>query len=108
VPVENCTGINNCGSGTRDSHWRELTFRTELMTGFIENSTTAMPLSAMTIQSLADLGYSVSTASADAYKIPGTAIMLPDSSSEQHEPWEITRRPSLQISSDGVVSRFSR
>lgn len=107
VPVENCTGINNCGTGTRDSHWRELTFRTELMTGFIENATTAMPLSAMTIQSLGDLGYSVSTATADAYKIPGTAIMQADESPEPHVVWEKTRRPSLQISADGsIVGKF--
>src|SRR5207302_1810183 len=32
VPVENC-----CGSGTRDSHWRETVFETELMTGFLNS-----------------------------------------------------------------------
>ena len=106
VPVENCTGINNCGAGTRDSHWRELTFRTEIMTGFLENATTPMPLSTMTIQSLADLGYSVSTASADAYKIPGTAIMQMDDAPESRVRWEVTRRPSLQISANGSLERF--
>lgn len=104
VPVESCVGIAQCGTGTRDSHWREPIFRAELMTGFIEATNVPMPLSAMTIQSLADLGYSVNVAAADAYKIPGTAIRL-SSSSETFEPWEVTRRPSFQVSPDGVLSR---
>lgn len=61
VPVEN-TG----GDGTRDSHWREATFGLELMTGFI-SANNANPLSAMTIASLADMGYVVNAAVADPY-----------------------------------------
>lgn len=64
VPVEN-TG----GAGTRDGHWRETTFRTELMTGFL-NSGVANPLSRMSIASLGDLGYTVNTGAADAYSLP--------------------------------------
>jgi hypothetical protein len=109
VPVENCTGISGCGSGTRDSHWRENTFRTELMTGFIESQNTAMPLSVMTVQSLADLGYTVNTASADPYRIPGTAVRAPDTvDAPPSVPWERTRRPGLSISGDGAVSGFAR
>ena len=104
VPVENCAGIPNCGGGTRDSHWRESTFRTELMTGFIETANVPMPLSAITIQSFADLGYSVNAAGADTYKIPGTAIRFVET--ESYQPWESTRRPSLQVSSDGSVSAY--
>jgi hypothetical protein len=104
VPVENCTGVSSCGGGTRDSHWRETTFRTELMTGFIEAVNVPMPLSAITIQSFADMGYSVNAAGADAYKIPGTAIRFAET--ESYEPWETTRRPSLQVSSDGLVSAY--
>jgi hypothetical protein len=56
VPVQE-TG----GPGTADAHWRESTFDTELMTGIAEN-VGAMPLSRMSILSLADLGYVVNTA----------------------------------------------
>jgi hypothetical protein len=62
VPVEG-TG----GAGTMNSHWRETTFRSELMTGYAENG--PMPLSVMTIRSMADLGYTVNAASADPYSI---------------------------------------
>jgi hypothetical protein len=64
VPAENCktsagTPINGCGSGTRDSHWREAVLGRELMTGYISPSGISNPLSAITIQSLVDLGYTV-------------------------------------------------
>ena len=41
---------------------------TELMTGF--SSSGPEPLSAITVQSLADLGYSVDLAAADRYRLP--------------------------------------
>jgi hypothetical protein len=69
VPVEN-TG----GQGTRDGHWRESVFDSELMTGFAESSG-PMPFSQLTVGSLADLGYTVNPAAADAYVVPGTAAM---------------------------------
>lgn len=105
VPVESCLNLNQCGTGTRDSHWREPIFRTELMTGFIENTNVPMPLSVITIQSFADLGYTVDPAVADTYKIPGTAIRLADDSVTEQPAWETTRRPSLQVSADGTVQR---
>ena len=61
VPVEN-TG----GSGTRNSHWRESTFGNELMTGWVGPGSN-MPLSRITIGSLADIGYTVNYAAADPY-----------------------------------------
>lgn len=61
VPVENSQG----GAGTRDSHWREAVLQNELMTGFLNAGSN--PLSVLTIQSLQDLGYTVSTATADAF-----------------------------------------
>lgn len=77
VPVENCVNYpgypdsSRCGSGTVDSHWRWSVFGTELMTGWIVNGDQA--LSATTIASLGDLGYTVDLAQADAYTIPGAA-----------------------------------
>lgn len=62
VPVEN-TG----GSGTKCGHWSEAVFKTELMTGWASGS---MPLSKITVGALADLGYSVNYAAADAYSLP--------------------------------------
>jgi hypothetical protein len=61
VPVE-ATG----GSGTADSHWRETVFTNELMTGWAGPGTN-LPLSRVTIGSLADLGYTVNYAAADPY-----------------------------------------
>jgi len=61
VPVEN-TG----GSGTADSHWRETILGSELMTGWVGPGT-SLPLSTITIGSLADLGYSVNFAAADSF-----------------------------------------
>ena len=62
VPVEN-TG----GGGTANSHWRETTFGTELMTGFANSP--PMPISVITVRSMADLGYGVNTAASDPYAI---------------------------------------
>src|SRR5205814_4913622 len=67
VPVE-----NSGGSGTRDSHWRESVFGNELMTGWVGPGT-ALPLSRVTIASLADLGYQVNLNAADAYAPPANA-----------------------------------
>ncbi len=67
VPLET-TG----GPGTRDVHWRETTFRTELMTGFISAPGTVNPVSRMSIASLFDLGYTVNTSVADAYTVPSS------------------------------------
>jgi len=60
VPVENC-----CGSGTRNSHWRESVFHNELMTGFLGSG--GNPLSVVTTASMGDLGYLVNYAASDAY-----------------------------------------
>ncbi|TWT41476.1 Proprotein convertase P-domain protein [Thalassoglobus neptunius] len=66
VPVENAGG-----SGTRDAHWRESVFGTELMTGYL-NSGVANPISSVTVASLADMGYEVDMAAADFYTLPGS------------------------------------
>ena len=68
VPVENEKG----GLGTRDGHWRQSVFGpNELMEGFATPSAAMrQPLSAITIQSLADLGYIVDVTQADAYTLP--------------------------------------
>jgi len=63
VPVENVGG-----AGTRDAHWRDSVFGTELMTGLIGAG--KQPLSILTIKSLQDLGFTVDESLADDYEIP--------------------------------------
>jgi hypothetical protein len=62
VPVEN-TG----GPGTRDGHWRETIFGSELMTGFVNAGFN--PLSVVTVESFHDLGYQVNTGTADNFSV---------------------------------------
>jgi Leishmanolysin len=68
VPVE-----NSGGPGTRDGHWRESVFRTELMSGFIAAANN--PLSKMTAASLSDLGYTVDMSAAESYLLPNLQLM---------------------------------
>ncbi|MYD99615.1 MAG: hypothetical protein F4X98_19800 [Gammaproteobacteria bacterium] len=63
VPVENRFG----GSGSQDSHWRKSVMGSELMTRSLGR---VYSLSAITIESMADLGYSVDASQADAYTVP--------------------------------------
>lgn len=65
VPVE-----NEAGEGSGDSHWRETTMDTELMTPFLD---LLNPLSEVTIASLKDLGYGVDLSRADNYFLPSVS-----------------------------------
>jgi hypothetical protein len=74
VPVENAFEPSN------DSHWRESVFGHEVMTSFIDEG--ANPVSAVTVASLADMGYKVDLSGADryrldaAFRLPGTGRTL--------------------------------
>ena len=63
VPVENQFG----GTGGQDSHWRKSVMGRELMTYTIGGSAS---FNAITIQSMADLGYTVDTTLAEPYTVP--------------------------------------
>ena len=67
VPVE-ASG----GSGTTLSHWRESVMTNELMTGFLNDGPN--PLSAVTIEAMADLGYSVNVGAADPWPTPSSGV----------------------------------
>ena len=67
VPVENETTW-----GSVDIHWRESVFGEELMTSGLREGV-ADYLSAITIQSLADIGYTVDVEEADGYTLPGAS-----------------------------------
>ncbi|MEX2181486.1 MAG: leishmanolysin-related zinc metalloendopeptidase [Gemmatimonadaceae bacterium] len=60
------------GAGSAYSHWRETLFTNELMTPFLNSPPT--PFSEMTIQSLGDLGYQVSSVPAQPYLVSGTFL----------------------------------
>jgi hypothetical protein len=62
VPV-----MNVGGAGTVNSHWRDGVFDPELMTGFLNAGVN--PLSAITVASLADLGYTVDGSAADPFTL---------------------------------------
>ena len=57
--------------GSSDSHWRESVFGIELMTPFIELGD--QPLSRITVESLADVGYEVNLTAADQYRVSGAS-----------------------------------
>lgn len=73
VPIENCVGIPGCGAGTIYGHWRENTFITELMTGYLTG--TKPPFSRMTIEALGDLGYPVDPNQSNEYVLPNPPMM---------------------------------
>ena len=68
VPVE-----ADGGAGTAYSHWDETTMAKELMTGWLNSGVN--PLSALSIASLADLGYRVDLAPAEPYSPPSLAAL---------------------------------
>lgn len=101
VPVE-----NSGGPGTADAHWRETTFQSELMTGFVNSG--GMPLSAITVGSLADMGYIVNLLAADPFRVPSNAPLtnvIPGVSGGWERP---LGTPGMLLQPDGSVTRIKR
>ena len=65
VPVE-----SGADPGRSDAHWRNSVFGMELMTPYI--SSEGSTLSAITIESFADLGHAVNLDEAENYRLPGS------------------------------------
>lgn len=105
VPVE-----DTLGAGTRDVHWEENIFDTELMTGFVENSASPMPFSIMTVRALRDIGYQVNLANVDPYTKPiGVGNMVAPGASAERRPWEmVSPVPIRTIDPQGRVGRELR
>ena len=61
--------VASVGPGIWDGHWRETVLNAELMTAWTEEGVPE-PMSAITIQSLADMGYAVDLTAADPYRLP--------------------------------------
>lgn len=103
VPVQNLGG-----EGVWNGHWRELVFRTELMTPFIDRGLN--PLSAVSIASLVDIGYGgVDLSVADDYVLPpplypvaGRAV-APEGAIDLGD--DILRMPMAVVDRDGNVVR---
>ena len=87
-------------SGTRDSHWRETVFTNELMTGWAGPGTN-LPLSRVTVGSLADIGYTVNYAAADAYTPTSSGLAAGRSASSGAAS---LRSFGILASQDGVSS----
>ncbi|WP_419164575.1 Ig-like domain-containing protein [Candidatus Palauibacter sp.] len=100
VPVEN-TG----GPGSRNSHWRETVLVAELMTPYTDLGVPE-PLSAITIQSLADIGYMVDPTGAEPYRLPSAdaaRAMDPDRLIPYGD--DIWRGPVVVVDPDGRIVR---
>ena len=100
VPVE-----NESGPGAADSHWRESVLGNELLTPFQAAGERDL-LSLITIQSMADLGYTVRVGLAEWYRLPqpdaartGPARAIPYGD-------DILRGPITVIDADGRTVRI--
>ncbi|MCA9722989.1 MAG: hypothetical protein KC489_11415, partial [Gemmatimonadetes bacterium] len=100
VPVEN-TGT----AGTRDSHWRETILNAELMTGFVEAAGVFMPITRLTIGSLADMGWTVDLTKADPFTPSAQARAAPEG--ERIPINEILVTPTWEVGPDGVTRRIN-
>lgn len=86
VPVENEHG----GFGSLDKHWRKSVMGTELMASSLG---AAHALSLITIQSMADLGYSVDVDQADSFTLPTPSNLALDFSVGARELPRCVARP---------------
>ena len=114
IPLEPRTGTT--GAGTADSHWSEVTFFNELMTGFVNTRQSVPtgilnPFSLMSIQSLGDMGYTVNPNAADPYTVPnpsGAAIRGQLNVGADMPAWEHVQEPRFEVSRSGKISRIVR
>ena len=100
VPVENG---EEWGASSRDSHWRESIFGNEIMST-VGIRDVHEPVSAITIQSLADLGYTVDVTQADPYRLPSQGTASRRAPEDQiHHYDDVIRGPIQVIDTDGNV-----
>ena len=100
VPVHSADG-----AGSRYAHWRESLFTIELMTPFL-NNVAMNPFSEMTIQSLGDLGYTVSVVSAQPYTVSGTFLMAEGGGEEPSLLMPEPMRPRFTLNEAGQLMTF--
>jgi leishmanolysin len=98
VPVE-----NGGGSGTMNSHWRESVLQDELMTGYLGE--VRNPLSVLTVRSLADLGYTVDPAGADAFSL-GLSLRAGGAGPQLHLHNDVYTGPRYVMDRNGRRTRI--
>jgi hypothetical protein len=79
------------GAGSQDSHWRESVMQTELMTPVVTAGTN--PLSAITLGSLADMGYTVDPEVVDGYTVPLATLRT----------WQAGERLERDVQADPII-----
>ncbi len=101
VPVEG-KGVR----GRSDSHWRESVFGSELMSPLIGSA--VEPLSLITIESLADMGYQVRTWEADRYRIPSARALAETPREDERIDLggDVVDRPLYLVDPKGRVVRI--
>ena len=102
VPVAN----RGTRPGSDDGHWRKSVLGTELMTYAIDANAQSSPLSAISIQALADLGYTVDLSLADAYRLPNAAVVAESLESSIDLGNDIIRSPIVVTDPNGRVVRI--
>ncbi|MEE8594968.1 MAG: hypothetical protein V3T25_03785, partial [Gemmatimonadota bacterium] len=91
--------------GTRDGHWRESVFDSELMTGWL-NVGSSNPLSSVSAASLADAGYAVDTSAADGFSL-SLALRI----SPKRSIWvgaDLSQEPVFSVDSSGRILELER
>ncbi len=104
VPVE-----NDPTYGTVDSHWRESVFGNELMTTRLAAGTDY--LSAVTIQALADMGYTVNLEEADRYVVGAASNASASAEKDRHAidlSGDVVASPAVFYDRHGRVTRVVR
>ena len=103
VPVEN-TGEE----GSADGHWRESVLAEEIMTPFFVLGL-PQPLSAITVESLADVGYRIDISQADAFrKVFTSPAPAPDPRSVIDLRGDIRQGPIIEVDAKGRIIRVIR
>ena len=100
----NYTGGAKVPVASRGAHWRESVLDDELMTPFL-NSGVLNPLSAITAQSLADMGYTVNAGQAELYRLPGASAAKQGGSRKIPYGNDIRRGVIQVVDRDGHVIR---
>jgi len=86
------------GAGSQDSHWRESVMQTELMTPVVIAGVN--PLSAITLASLADMGYTVNLDGVDSYTVPMATLRTLRVGGERLER-DVQADPIIRVDRDG-------
>ena len=103
VPVENTAEV-----GSADGHWRESVLAEEIMTPFFVLGL-PQPLSAITVESLADVGYRIDISQADAVrKVFTSPAPAPDPRSVIDLRGDIRQGPIIEVDAKGRIIRVIR